>query len=254
MKDIFTNVTEFIKSLMQPAITLVMAWVFLSYALRGIFSVDQVWQVVVGVLIFWFGYTAIKNFNFTGAGNGKEQSPKANGGGISTVTTTPYKPPEGYTADGLKIEPKEEAKPVPEVPFDADNLMSMVDSIINNPDSPNSNEPDNAFTRARTAKRILARGGLGIRGKQAVDDAYDYLFELTEKEFEEIWGCSYETAISKLGKKAGCPKCPGSVAECKPKTIDQMADYSGVGFRVSLDDIREAAELAGIILIKENEE
>jgi hypothetical protein len=71
--DIDKRIIEFIKGLMQPAITVVMAIVFLGYAGQKLFTTDQVWQVVVGVLVFWFGYTAIKSFTY----NGKDESPKA---------------------------------------------------------------------------------------------------------------------------------------------------------------------------------
>jgi hypothetical protein len=74
------RIIEFIKGLCQPGITIVMAVVFLSYAGAKLWAPDQVYNVVVGVLLFWFGYTAIKSFNF----NGKDSSPKAD-----TPTITP---------------------------------------------------------------------------------------------------------------------------------------------------------------------
>jgi hypothetical protein len=72
MKDWIENFLTLCKGMMQPLLTIVMAIVFFSYAASSKFSPDQVWQVVVGVIVFWFGYTAFK------FGTGKDESPKAN--------------------------------------------------------------------------------------------------------------------------------------------------------------------------------
>jgi hypothetical protein len=76
--DLDKKVPEFVKSLMQPMITIAMMIVFIGYAGQKLFTSDQVWQVVVGVLVFWFGYTAFK------FGTGKDEAPKAD-----TPTITP---------------------------------------------------------------------------------------------------------------------------------------------------------------------
>jgi hypothetical protein len=73
MKEILDNVADFIKKLMQPMLTFVAVAVFFMYAGRQWFTSDQVFWVVGGIILFWFGYTAIKNFNY------KDESPKAEG-------------------------------------------------------------------------------------------------------------------------------------------------------------------------------
>ncbi len=78
MKEAFDLIADFIKKLMQPMLTFVMVVIFYFYAASGKFTPDQVWQVAVGVIVFWFGYTAIKNFNFNGT-NGNGTLPKADG-------------------------------------------------------------------------------------------------------------------------------------------------------------------------------
>jgi hypothetical protein len=54
------KIIDFLKGIMQPAITIAMVIVFVSFALAGKFTSDQVWQIVVGIIVFWFGYTAFK--------------------------------------------------------------------------------------------------------------------------------------------------------------------------------------------------
>jgi hypothetical protein len=75
MKEFFDILADFVKKMMQPLITFTALLVFMTYAGQKLFTSDQVYWVVGGVILFWFGYTAIKNFNF----NGKDESPKAEG-------------------------------------------------------------------------------------------------------------------------------------------------------------------------------
>jgi hypothetical protein len=60
MKDFLDTLADFFKKLMQPAITIAVVIVFIGFSLSGRFNADQVWQIVVGVILFWFGYTAFK--------------------------------------------------------------------------------------------------------------------------------------------------------------------------------------------------
>jgi hypothetical protein len=87
MKEFIDNFLTLCKGMMQPLLTIVMAIVFFSYAALKLFTPDQVWQVVVGVIVFWFGYTAFK----FGTGNGTDESPKAD----SPVTGDPVITPMG---------------------------------------------------------------------------------------------------------------------------------------------------------------
>lgn len=80
MKDYIENFLTLLKGMMQPVLTIVMAVVFFGFAMQGKFTGDQVWQVVVGVIVFWFGYTAFK------FGTGGDSAPKAN---TSTIGTSP---------------------------------------------------------------------------------------------------------------------------------------------------------------------
>lgn len=61
------NLIESIKKAMQPILTVAVVAVFLVYALNKMIAPEEVWFIVKCVIFFWFGYTAIKNFNF---GNG----------------------------------------------------------------------------------------------------------------------------------------------------------------------------------------
>lgn len=78
--EIDKRIIDFIKGLMQPMITIVMAITFLGYAGAGKFEPIQVFGVIVSVLGFWFGFKLLKDFTY----NGKDESPKAD-----TPTITP---------------------------------------------------------------------------------------------------------------------------------------------------------------------
>jgi len=78
------KIIAFLKGVMQPMLTIAMVIVFVGFAMAGKFSADQVWQVCVGIIVFWFGYTAFK-FGTGSSGTGDGTSPKAN----SPVTGDP---------------------------------------------------------------------------------------------------------------------------------------------------------------------
>jgi len=78
------KIIAFLKGVMQPMLTIAMVIVFVGFAMAGKFTSDQVWQVCVGIIVFWFGYTAFK-FGTGNSGTGDGTSPKAN----SPVTGDP---------------------------------------------------------------------------------------------------------------------------------------------------------------------
>jgi len=71
------KIIAFLKGVMQPFLTVAMIIVFVAFAMSGKFTADQVWQVCVGIIVFWFGYTAFK-FGTGSSGTGDGSSPKAN--------------------------------------------------------------------------------------------------------------------------------------------------------------------------------
>jgi hypothetical protein len=227
---------EGIKKLMQPAITIWALWLGGTLIASGQFGFNLPSGIVVGVIGFWLGDTFIKKITeiaLTGTGI----LPKANGGG---TVETPYKPPEGYKVDGSKIEPDPEPVVITPIPFNAENLMSEVKEAIIGNNSPGYQDPMNDYTIFAKAKQIIGRGG--FNNLQAVKDAYSFLLTLAEKAFTFVWGCDYATALAKLGTAEGCPKCPGSVTTCAPKTIEALAAYSGIPFQVVLNDLKEVNE------------
>jgi len=60
MKEFFDVLSDFLKKIMQPFLTVAVVIVFMAFALSGKFATDQVFQIVCGVILFWFGYTAFK--------------------------------------------------------------------------------------------------------------------------------------------------------------------------------------------------
>lgn len=59
-------VIEFIKGLLQPFITLMAVGIFALYASRGLIPVETIIQGAGVVILYWFGYTTIKSFNYVG--------------------------------------------------------------------------------------------------------------------------------------------------------------------------------------------
>lgn len=231
---------EGIKKLMQPAITIWALWLGGTLISSGQFGWNLPSGIVIGVIGFWLGDTFIKKITDI-ALTGTSILPKANGGGTaSTLIETPYKPPEGYNVDGSKIEPKPESVVVKPIPFNADKLMSEVKAAIIGTNSPGYQDPMNDYTIFAKAKQIIGRGN--FNNNQAVKDAYTFLLTLAEKAFTFVWGCDYKTAESKLGTAEGCPKCPGSVTTCAPKSVEALAAYSGIPFQVVLNDLKEVKE------------
>lgn len=71
-----TKVIEFIKGLMQPAITVVILWQFVSMVQTGRIDPENVWQLTIGILAYWLGDRFINKYV-----KGKtEEPPKADGG------------------------------------------------------------------------------------------------------------------------------------------------------------------------------
>lgn len=118
------KVIDFIKGLMQPALTAVAIVIFAILSLNGTFPGGDVFQVVVGIIIFWFGYTGLKNFNFN-----KDDSKKASSQAVTSATT-------GEAGDlsalnevrdyGMPAKPAKEA-----ISFDKDAFLTEAKATLN---------------------------------------------------------------------------------------------------------------------------
>jgi hypothetical protein len=71
MKDTMEAIISFTKGMMQPLITMAMMIVFIGFAGSGKLPVEWTLGLISATLLFWFGYTAVKNFNSV------DSSPKA---------------------------------------------------------------------------------------------------------------------------------------------------------------------------------
>jgi hypothetical protein len=80
MKDTMEAIISFTKGMMQPLITMAMMVVFIGFAGSGKLPVEWTLGLISATLLFWFGYTAVKNFNSV------DSSPKVN---TSTIGTSP---------------------------------------------------------------------------------------------------------------------------------------------------------------------
>ena len=65
---------------------------------------------------------------------------------------------------------------------------------------------------------------------------WEYLNDLYENCFAEIWGYGYAQALDEI-KKPGCPTCSGEFARCGFSTLEAKAHYMGGGYRTSLRDL-----------------
>lgn len=235
MKEIFENVASFIKSLMQPLLTLVSVFVFLSLAQSG-FDPQKIFLVVVGVIGFWFGYTAIKNFNFTNGSSAgsKVEPPKANGG-QSTVATPFFEPLDDMSAVEEPGFDSWDDKPIK--PFDADKFMSEVkrDTV----GQYGEENPATLFYEA-LAKTEGVAAPWRINNLQALKDCREFILGLAEDAFTWKWGVDFATAEAHLNDPRGCTTCGDKTIGCTYPDIDFKARQLGMDYYVALRYYREA--------------
>lgn len=248
MKDIFTNIVDFVKGLMQPLLTLVSVFVFLSLAQSG-YDQGKIFMVVVGVILFWFGYTAIKNFNFTNgssAGN-KVEPPKASSGQSTTKTSTAsstvvlrddVSAVDEQMAEGYKAMANETWDGKPPVPFYKGLFMTEVETDVRGQYS-----EVNACTTFYEARDKISGLAAPIRfnNNDALKGAWSCVFELAGKAFEEVWGVPYQTALDHLNDNLGCTTCTPRV--CTYPDIDFKARQLGMAYYYILRDYREVKRM-----------
>lgn len=193
--EIDKRIIDFIKGLMQPMITIVMAVTFLGYAGAGKFEPIQVFGVIVSVLGFWFGFKLLKDFTY----NGKDESPKADtptitpsGGkvaGIGNCAPTASSVDDwGYELDDAQIP---EADGAVDQAIDAIYADLKADGV----------KPTTAAVAARVVSWLGAHSG-----------------ELTKAEEKEIIDWGIQNAQYAYVSKTGLSKAPTTYAE--------VADYN----------------------------
>jgi hypothetical protein len=186
MKEILDNVADFIKKLMQPMLTFVAVAVFFMYAGKQWFTSDQVFWVVGGIILFWFGYTAIKNFTYS--------DPKAN----PPITGTPGKV-AGWGDCGTDSSAANWLKP--DVTYDDGDVVAETINDIMAQAKKDGLEADTAYVASHIVSWLASH-----------ED------ELTDAEKKELIGYGIDYAEDAYLSVTGLKKVPQTYAE--------VADYN----------------------------
>jgi len=230
IKEIAAGVIDFIKGLMQPAITFVAIVVFLTLAKSG-YDPDKIFAVVGVVILFWFGYTAIKNFNFNGK-NGTEP-PKANGGQAVNSTADAVNN-TAVSADTVKLAGKGLGT------FDRKKFIDEVYADVVGKYGKKNKNNCTVFYEAQDKISGVA-APWKFSNKQALREAWACVKDLAENAFFEIWGATYADALANLDNESGCPTCNNPKA-CTFSNIDSKARYMGMEYYAILRDYRRVSK------------
>jgi len=230
IQKIATAFIDFLKGLMQPIITFV-AVAILFRLVSGGYDPDKLFALAGGVLLFWFGYTAIKNFNFNGK---NEQPPKVDGGQVKSTATAVNNTVSAVEDEEVSFDTWDGKPPIP---FDKEAFMAEV-----NRDVPGQRHEVNKCTTFYEARDKVS--GVAAPWKfnnvEALRDAWTCIAELVDEAFEEIWGVDFQTANEHLNDDLGCTTCVKRT--CTYPDIDFKARQMGMAYYYILRDYRDVHE------------
>jgi hypothetical protein len=193
MKETLDNIITFLKGLAQPGITVMAVIVFLGYAGSKLFTPDQVYNVIVGVIVFWFGYTAFK-FGIKDDSSPKADSPVVTGS-LGTVKGW-GEPCANCAADGYQDDNTDYSGFPPAAPdLDGDKVGGILDSIFD--DAAADGLPNDV---AYVSSHIVSY--LGAHGD-----------ELNDADKEELIQCGINYAETAYRSVTGLKKVPATYAE-----------------------------------------
>ncbi len=194
---------EDIKGLMQPGITVMAAILLVGLASKN-YDPDKIFAVAVGVLLFWFGYTGLKNFNYIG-GNGKPNGAVPNSGTQIPNPGTTTTSNGNVTVDAPVVPEPPYIEPVGEK-FNTEAFLKTVD--INTPNVYGEVNPSTTFYEAQAVlnSKVWATANDYKQGVVVVK-------ELARAAFRYIWGLP-DTATDPLAyakehlnDNLGCTTC-----------------------------------------------
>ncbi len=247
------KIIDFIKGLMQPALTMVAVVLLFVMSANGAFPAGDVFKVVVGIIIFWFGYTGIKNFTFTGNGkaNGSTETtgtpPKANSG-VSTAVADDVAA-DTWGGQGVGWNEQRVMNPVKAVVtdkspsiFNRANFDRLVfDDAARNPVW-NDGTACGLAQAAETAFMTIPTT-VNLRTRW---DAVVAMIDYTEAWFKELFfgdrnfncvdasgspiTCIEYVRLHLKDGNAGCPGCGKDIQSCKPGSVEALAAYAGDNF------------------------
>jgi hypothetical protein len=225
IKEGIAALLDLIKGLMQPLITVVAVILLLALAQSG-YDQDKIFALSGVVLLFWFGYTAIKNFNF----NGKDSLPKVNGGQVFST--------DFDTTVEDAVSAVEEIPGDTKIPFDKKAFMAEVKRDVKGV----YGEINNCTVFYEARDKIAGNAApWQFNNKQAQRDAWACVFELAGKAFTEIWGVSFQVALDHLNDDGGCTTC--GTRTCYYPDIDFKARMLGMEYYASLLDYRKTLSI-----------
>lgn len=236
------KIVDIAKKMMQPLITIVAVVIILRLLNMG-FDPDLMFKLAAGILIFWFGYTGLKNFNFN-----KDDSKKADAGTAPAEqkqeTVENYTPPVIWNPNN----PTEVPEPEDDIPLDEDAFIAAIEdttSIIQRSGVVNDST---IFYNAR----YLFNEGWKFHDELQVKTAAEITLEYARTAMASIWwkGPTAEQlsdpvtyAINNMNNDAGCTTC---VRTCTYPTLRFKAIQNGVGYYTSLNDVLDCEEYLGI--------
>ena len=226
MKDII----DAIKGLMQPALTGVAVFLFLWGTLNQIWPVEDTFKVIIGIIIFWFGYTGLKSFTYTG--NVKPTI-------VEMKPETPVNPTP-VAVNTTPVEPEEPDEPeIPQVEFDTVAFEKAVDDAVV-PTYTIKND-STVFYTART--KLLTTNWTDGGFKQGAK----YVLELAKQNFRFIWGLPVGVdpipyATEHLNDSQGCTTCASG--GCTYPDLKFKAMQQGQGYYTAYLDLIEMQRYA----------
>jgi len=225
-----TKIIDFIKGLMQPALTVVAVILLFAMSVSGQFPADDVFKVVIGIIIFWFGYTGVKNFTFTGNSKYSANPNTEMGAYYDAPHAASCQCPEctsyGHAPNCQCVECKggsESTGPF-ETPFDREAFLELVDASVLS-----MYRTVNACTRLYTAQS-KALNVWKFDNVKARRDCADLLIELGEAAFKEIWGVSIDYAEKHLNDESGCTTCGDKAKGCTYPDLKFKARQLGMHY------------------------
>jgi hypothetical protein len=236
------RIIDFIKNLMQPILTVVAILLFWGMAIAGKFPAEDVEKVVVGIILFWFGYTAIKNFTYTGKSGGDTEStgtpPKASSGASTAaadgaaVGANYNVPADTWNGQGGWDSQKATAIPEPEpqvevTKFDRVDFDKKVVEMAKNTLSWSDMSPASLYNAAVTVYWAMFPVGdkVSLEMIQALIDyaepAFMQIFELDSAKWTPQ---SYMTWLNTPADKCG-GVCKPPITEGKKVMLVRLGNY-----------------------------
>lgn len=221
------KIIEFIKGLMQPLITII-AVVILFVLVTNNYDPDKMFALAGGILLFWFGYTGLKNFTFTGSTKPTiiEMKPEVKPVEAEPVVVNPAP---------VVVEPETETG----VDFDAVSFEKAVEASVI-PQYIVKND-STVFYTARTKFLNTEWTAEGFK------NAAQYVLALAKKNFRTIWGLPEGVdpipyATEHLNDNLGCTTC--AAGGCTYPDLMFKARQLGMGYYTALLDLIEMVKYA----------